>query len=51
MSIDFELDETVAMVRDFVHTFAEATLRPLAREADEKGELPPRRSSSSAARR
>ncbi|MGH2749703.1 MAG: acyl-CoA dehydrogenase family protein [Actinomycetota bacterium] len=40
MSIDFELDETVATVRDFVHAFAEQTLRPLAREADEKGELP-----------
>lgn len=40
MAIDFELDETVATVRDFVHAFAEGTLRPLAREADEKGELP-----------
>jgi acyl-CoA dehydrogenase len=40
MPIDFELDETVAAVRDFVHAFAEQTLRPLAREADEKGELP-----------
>ena len=38
--IDFELDETVATVRDFVHAFAEGTLRPLAREADEKGVLP-----------
>ena len=40
MPIDFELDETVATVRDFVHAFAEGTLRPLAREADEKGQLP-----------
>jgi acyl-CoA dehydrogenase len=41
MPIDFEMDETVATVRDFVHAFAESTLRPLAREADEKGRLPP----------
>ena len=41
MPIDFELDERVAMVRDFVHAFAETRLRPLAREADEKGVLPP----------
>ena len=40
MPIDFELDETVRTVRDFVHAFAEGTLRPLAREADEKGVLP-----------
>ena len=40
MPIDFELDETVATIRDLVHAFAEQTLRPLAREADEKGELP-----------
>ena len=40
MTIDFELDETVATIRDFVHAFASETLRPLAREADEKGELP-----------
>ncbi|MGH2734634.1 MAG: acyl-CoA dehydrogenase family protein [Actinomycetota bacterium] len=40
MPVDFELDETVATIRDFVHAFAEETLRPLAREADEKGELP-----------
>ena len=40
MAIDFELDETVATIRDFVHAFAEGTLRPLAREADEKGALP-----------
>ena len=41
MPVDFELDETVRTVRDFVHVFAEQTLRPLAREADEKGQLPP----------
>lgn len=41
MPVDFELDPTVAQVRDFVHMFAESTLRPLAREADEKGVLPP----------
>ena len=40
MAIDFELDETVATVRDFVHAYSEGTLRPLAREADEKGQLP-----------
>jgi acyl-CoA dehydrogenase len=38
--IDFEPNETVAAVRDFVHMFAETTLRPIAREADEKGVLP-----------
>lgn len=38
--IDFELHPTVGAVRDFVHQFAETQLRPLAREADEKGELP-----------
>jgi acyl-CoA dehydrogenase len=41
MPVDFELDETLTTVRDFVHAFAENTLRPLAREADEKGVLPP----------
>lgn len=40
MPIDFELDPTVAGIRDFVHAFAEEQLRPLAREADEKGVLP-----------
>jgi acyl-CoA dehydrogenase len=40
MPIDFELDETLVAVRDFVHQFAKETLRPLAREADEKGVLP-----------
>lgn len=40
MTIDFELDDTVATVRDFVHAYSEGTLRPLAREADEKGALP-----------
>ena len=39
--IDFELHPTVDAVREFVHTFAESQLRPLAREADEKGVLPP----------
>ncbi len=38
--IDFELHPTVATVRDFVHAFADTQLRPLAREADEKGQLP-----------
>src|SRR5919106_1683173 len=41
MTVDFELDETVAMIKQFVHSFAETRLRPLAREADEKGALPP----------
>jgi acyl-CoA dehydrogenase len=41
MSVDFELDPLVAQIRDFVHSFADQTLRPLAREADEKGALPP----------
>ena len=40
MPIDFELDDTLVAVWDFVHQFAEETLRPLAREADEKGVLP-----------
>jgi acyl-CoA dehydrogenase len=40
VAIDFVLDETVGTVRDFVHAFAVETLRPLAREADEKGVLP-----------
>ncbi len=40
MPIDFELDPLVAQIRAFVHQFAETTLRPLAREADEKGVLP-----------
>lgn len=39
--IDFEMHPTVAAVRDFVHQFAASKLRPLAREADEKGQLPP----------
>jgi len=38
--IDFELHPTVDAVREFVHSFAESQLRPLAREADEKGVLP-----------
>jgi acyl-CoA dehydrogenase len=40
MAIDFELDDALAGVRDFVHAFAEQELRPLAREADTKGVLP-----------
>jgi acyl-CoA dehydrogenase len=40
VSIDFELDPLILQIRDFVHQFAESTLRPLAREADEKGVLP-----------
>ena len=40
MTIDFELDPLVLQIREFVHAFAESTLRPLAREADEKGVLP-----------
>lgn len=39
--IDFELHPTVDAVREFVHNFAKSQLRPLAREADEKGVLPP----------
>lgn len=39
MPIDFELDDTLGAVRDFVHAFAELELRPLAREADTKGVL------------
>lgn len=38
--IDFTLDETVAQIRDFIHSFAEQELRPLAREADEAEKLP-----------
>jgi acyl-CoA dehydrogenase len=41
VTVDFELHPTVAAVRDFVHSFADSQLRPLAREADEKGVLPP----------
>jgi acyl-CoA dehydrogenase len=40
MAIDFELDPLILQIRDFVHAFSESTLRPLAREADEKGVLP-----------
>jgi acyl-CoA dehydrogenase len=40
VTIDFELDPLILQIRDFVHQFAETTLRPLAREADEKGVLP-----------
>ena len=38
--IDFEPHPAIAGVREFVHAFAESQLRPLAREADEKGQLP-----------
>jgi acyl-CoA dehydrogenase len=40
MAIDFELDPLVAQIREFVHQFAVTNLRPIAREADEKGALP-----------
>lgn len=40
MTIDFQLDPLVAQIKDFVHQFSEQALRPLAREADEKGVLP-----------
>lgn len=39
--IDFELDERVQAIQAFVHSFAEAQLRPLAREADRKGLVEP----------
>ncbi|MGH2705622.1 MAG: acyl-CoA dehydrogenase family protein [Actinomycetota bacterium] len=35
--IDFDLDPTLSAIRDFVHEFAATQLRPLARDADEKG--------------
>jgi acyl-CoA dehydrogenase len=40
MTIDFALDPAIDGIREFVHEFAETRLRPLAREADEKGVLP-----------
>jgi acyl-CoA dehydrogenase len=40
VAIDFQLDDNIAQIRDFVHAFAEQELRPLAREADEKAKLP-----------
>jgi acyl-CoA dehydrogenase len=40
LPIDFDLDDTIVQIRDFVHSFAVQELRPLAREADEKGKLP-----------
>jgi len=40
LPIDFDLDDTIVQIRDFVHSFAVHELRPLAREADEKGKLP-----------
>ena len=39
--IDFELHDTLKQVEAFVHQFAEQTLRPLAREADENGTVEP----------
>ncbi|HVE76271.1 MAG TPA: acyl-CoA dehydrogenase family protein [Actinomycetota bacterium] len=39
--IDFKLEDTLENVREFVHQFAESTLRPLAREADDKGKIEP----------
>jgi acyl-CoA dehydrogenase len=39
--IDFELHDTLKQVEAFVHQFAEQTLRPLAREADQKGTVEP----------
>lgn len=39
--IDFELHPTLKGIEQFVHQFAEQTLRPLAREADEKGKVEP----------
>lgn len=39
--IDFETHETLLSIEAFVHQFAEGTLRPLAREADEKGVVEP----------
>jgi acyl-CoA dehydrogenase len=40
MPVDFEIDPVLSQIRDFVHQFAQTQLRPLAREADEKGVLP-----------
>ena len=39
--INFELNETLQGIEAFVHGFAESQLRPLAREADEKGVVEP----------
>lgn len=39
--IDFALDDFLATVQAYVHHFAETRLRPLAREADEKGTVDP----------
>jgi len=39
--ITFELNDTLKGIEQFVHQFAEETLRPLAREADEKGSVEP----------
>ena len=40
MAIDFELDPLLVQIREFVHEFAATSLRPIAREADDKGALP-----------
>jgi acyl-CoA dehydrogenase len=39
--IDFELSENLKGIEAFIHGFAETQLRPLARQADEKGVLEP----------
>lgn len=39
--IEFALDDRVRAIEEFVHSFAETTLRPLAREADTKGAIEP----------
>jgi acyl-CoA dehydrogenase len=39
--IDFELSENLKGIEAFIHGFAEQQLRPLARQADEKGVLEP----------
>jgi acyl-CoA dehydrogenase len=39
--ITFELHETLRAVEAFVHAFAETQLRPVARQADEKGVIEP----------
>lgn len=36
-----DIGETLTSIREFVHSFARDTLRPLAREADEKGVVEP----------
>ncbi|MFN2611077.1 MAG: acyl-CoA dehydrogenase family protein [Actinomycetota bacterium] len=39
--IDFGLNDTLNSIEHFVHQFAEMTLRPLAREADQNGKVEP----------